>query len=172
MSHGQSSPFWDQDSAPYISTCLRFPAFVWLLLFSLSRTGPGGPHGQGPPFWERARAKSLPGHNTPSRHPRPCTLVHYSILPPESAFSEEPGICKYAVWTTSQSGGGESLLRSPGAAWLLAAVPRVANPARTKEEAPLGSLELGEICPNCIFGDVSAVMLRTDKQIQSQLDSS
>ena len=97
MSHGQSSPFWYQDSAPYISTCLRFPAFVWLLLFSLSRTGPGGPHGQGPPFWERARAKSLPGHNTPSRHSRPATLVHYSILSPHS-----PGICKYAVWTTSE----------------------------------------------------------------------
>ena len=64
----------------------------------------------------------------------------------------------------------ESLLRSPGAAWLLAAaVPRVANPARTKEEAPLGSLELGEICPNCIFGDVSR---NAQNSQQIQRDSS
>ena len=52
---------------------------------------------------------------------------------------------------------GVSAPVTPGLLAAAAAVPRVvANPARTKE-APLGPLELGEICPNCIFGECSAI---------------
>ena len=96
-----------------------------------------------------------------------CTLVHYSILRVRIPPSLPPGICKYAVWTVDHirvdppgickyAVWTTSLLRSPGAFWLLLLLWSrvvVANPARTKEEAPLGPQELGEICPNCIFGN-------------------
>ena len=71
----------------------------------------------------------------------------YSILPPESAFCETGAVGGYV---NMQCGPHHSAPVTPG---LLASAvqPRVANPGR---EAPLGPFELGEICPNCIFGNV------------------
>ena len=85
--------------------CLWFPSFVWLLLFSLSRTGPPGPwsrppilgagqsqvlaseRGHNTPSCTHNTQRTHTGHNTPSRDPRPCTLGHHGIcLPLESAF--------------------------------------------------------------------------------------